>query len=252
MPSVSNPGRQRRLFKLHVRFCTLQFWKVWAAFKVMAEKDKETSFRIIRFLKNFFPPPWNWSILGHFKSSLPTPLTLRPDDSLWQCSLSISSFPGKSAGNPYLLPPSAWSTPLDYLNSDIIERPCLLFLFETLFLPFRGSAASGEIWKSAAAVFLAHKTISLYYSLLILFANLPLFIWHPPPIFNKRSEQLQNRSKQFLVCFTKMLKKKVQSLYPTVRNPESSSADKMPTMKAGGSEFGSHVSTKRGAWLLGL
>lgn len=54
MPSVSNPGRQRRLFKLHMRFCTLQFWKVWVAFKVMAEKDKETSFRIIRFLKNFF------------------------------------------------------------------------------------------------------------------------------------------------------------------------------------------------------
>lgn len=131
MPSISNPGRQRRLFKLHVRFCTLQFWKVWAAFKVMAEKDKETSFRIIRFLKNFFFPPWNWSILGHFKSSLPTPLTLWPDDSLWQCSLSISSFPGKSAGNPYLLPLSAWSTPLDYLNSDIIERPCLFFLFET-------------------------------------------------------------------------------------------------------------------------
>lgn len=121
-----------------------------------------------------------------------------------------------------------------------------------VFLPFRGSAASGEIWKSAAAVFLAYKTISLYYSLLILFANLPLFIWHPP-IFNKRSEQLQNRFKQFLVCFTKLLKKKKSpvTLYIAVRNLESGSANKRPTMKAGGSEFGSHVPTKRGAWLLG-
>lgn len=81
MPSVSNPGRQRRLFKLHVRFCTLQFWKVWAAFKVMAEKDKETSFRIIRFLKNFFFPPLE---LKHFRAFqvLPTHSTYPP--AWWQ------------------------------------------------------------------------------------------------------------------------------------------------------------------------